>query len=184
MSITTVLFDFDGVVADTEPLYDIFWGQIAEKYHIGIPDFSAKIKGTTLQRIYKLYFSDYSSEEHEKITRACEEYEETMDFPEVKGAVQFLHMLKAKGFRVGLVTSSYRIKMERALKLGLRDGFRHDGNGRPDNGRQTRSDVLFTGCPGFTGKARGMCCFRGFLFRDTSRYGCRDAGDRGGHDES
>ena len=111
MSITTVLFDFDGVVADTEPLYDIFWGQIAEKYHIGIPDFSAKIKGTTLQRIYKLYFSDYSSEEHEKITRACEEYEETMDFPEVKGAVQFLHMLKAKGFRVGLVTSSYRIKM-------------------------------------------------------------------------
>ena len=44
MSITTVLFDFDGVVADTEPLYDIFWGQIAEKYHIGIPDFSAKNK--------------------------------------------------------------------------------------------------------------------------------------------
>ena len=124
MSITTVLFDFDGVVADTEPLYDIFWGQIAEKYHIGIPDFSAKIKGTTLQRIYKLYFSDYSSEEHEKITRACEEYEETMDFPEVKGAVQFLHMLKAKGFRVGLVTSSYRIKMERALKLlGLETVF-------------------------------------------------------------
>ena len=124
MSITTVLFDFDGVVADTEPLYDIFWGQIAEKYHIGIPDFSAKIKGTTLQRIYKLYFSDYSSEEHEKITRACEEYEETMDFPEVKGAVQFLHMLKAKGFRVGLVTSSYRIKMERALKLlGLEPVF-------------------------------------------------------------
>jgi len=62
MDITTIFFDFDGVVADTEPLYDIFWRQVAEKYHIGIPDFPAKIKGTTLQRIYELYFSDYSSE--------------------------------------------------------------------------------------------------------------------------
>ena len=117
MDITTIFFDFDGVVADTEPLYDIFWRQVAEKYHIGIPDFPAKIKGTTLQRIYELYFSDYSSEELGKITRACDEYEETMDFPEVKGAVRFLHMLKTKGYRVGLVTSSYRIKIERALKL-------------------------------------------------------------------
>ena len=58
MDITTIFFDFDGVVADTEPLYDIFWRQVAEKYHIGIPDFPAKIKGTTLQRIYELYFSD------------------------------------------------------------------------------------------------------------------------------
>lgn len=124
MGITTVLFDFDGVVADTEPLYDIFWGQMAEKYHIGIPDFPAKIKGTTLQRIYDLYFADYSAEEHGKITRACEEYEKTMDFPEVKGTVRFLHTLKAEGYRVGLVTSSYRIKMERALKLmGLETVF-------------------------------------------------------------
>ena len=99
MDITTIFFDFDGVVADTEPLYDIFWRQVAEKYHIGIPDFPAKIK------------------ELGKITRACDEYEETMDFPEVKGAVRFLHMLKTKGYRVGLVTSSYRIKIERALKL-------------------------------------------------------------------
>ena len=45
MDITTIFFDFDGVVADTEPLYDIFWRQVAEKYHIGIPDFPAKIKG-------------------------------------------------------------------------------------------------------------------------------------------
>ena len=32
MDITTIFFDFDGVVADTEPLYDIFWRQVAEKY--------------------------------------------------------------------------------------------------------------------------------------------------------
>ena len=163
MDITTIFFDFDGVVADTEPLYDIFWRQVAEKYHIGIPDFPAKIKGTTLQRIYELYFSDYSSEELGKITRACDEYEETMDFPEVKGAVRFLHMLKTKGYRVGLVTSSYRIKIACFKAHGHREGFRYDCNGRSDNVRQTRSDVLFAGCPGFAGGSRRMCRFRGLL---------------------
>ncbi|MFR6382054.1 MAG: hypothetical protein ACLUOS_07525 [Odoribacter splanchnicus] len=56
-------------------------------------------------------------------------------------------MLKTKGYQVGLVTSSYRIKIERALKLmDIEEGFRYDCNGRSDNVRQTRSDVLFAGC--------------------------------------
>lgn len=114
--ITTALFDFDGVVADTEPLYDIFWEKIAGRYHIDIPDFPAKIKGTTLQRIFDTYFSAYSSEETGKIARASAAYEMQMDFPEIKGAVAFLHLLKAKGFRLALVTSSSSAKMQIALR--------------------------------------------------------------------
>ena len=118
MDITTIFFDFDGVVADTEPLYDIFWRQVAEKYHNLLTELFKNVKSAHRHGMKPqndvLYFSDYSSEELGKITRACDEYEETMDFPEVKGAVRFLHMLKTKGYRVGLVTSSYRIKIERA----------------------------------------------------------------------
>lgn len=114
--ITTALFDFDGVIADTEPMYDIFWEKIARKYHIGIPDFPAKIKGTTLQRIFDTYFSTYSPEETGKIARASAAYELQMDFPEIKGAVAFLHLLKTKEFRLGLVTSSSSAKMKIALK--------------------------------------------------------------------
>lgn len=114
--ITTALFDFDGVVADTEPLYDIFWERMAEKYQIGISDFPKKIKGTTLQHIFDVYFSDYPKEETDKIALASAEYELNMHFPEVRGAVCMLNTLKEKGYKIGLVTSSSSLKMEVALK--------------------------------------------------------------------
>lgn len=28
----TALFDFDGVVVDTEPIYDLFWNDAAKRY--------------------------------------------------------------------------------------------------------------------------------------------------------
>ena len=37
--IDTVLFDFDGVVADTEPSYDLFWNSKAEKFNLGFENF-------------------------------------------------------------------------------------------------------------------------------------------------
>lgn len=122
--ITTALFDFDGVVADTEPLYDIFWGKVAEEYRLGIPDFPAKIKGTTLERIFKIYFSDFSQNELDQIVRAGIEFEEKMDFPEVPGAVSFIHGIKKQGVKVGLVTSSSSVKMDLALKkMGIESVF-------------------------------------------------------------
>lgn len=114
--ITTALFDFDGVVADTESLYDIFWNEIAEKYRLGIPNFAAKIKGTTLSHIFRTYFAGYPEEELKKIASANVEYELGMDFAEIPGAVRFLRELKAMGIRLGLVTSSSSAKMRVALK--------------------------------------------------------------------
>lgn len=114
--ITTTLFDFDGVVANTESQYDIFWTGIEKKYQLGIPDFSARIKGTTIQHIFNTYFPHLSRGEQQKISTACLEFERDMDYEEVPGSVEFLHILKNKGYRVGLVTSSLVVKMEIALK--------------------------------------------------------------------
>lgn len=122
--ITTALFDFDGVVADTEPLYDVFWKNMAEKYQLGIPGFAAKIKGTTLDRIFKIYFPDFSQEELDQIVRASIEFEEKMDFPEVHGSIGFIQGLKEQGMKVGLVTSSSSMKMDTALKkMGIESVF-------------------------------------------------------------
>ncbi len=110
--ITTALFDFDGVVADTEPLYDIFWNEMAKIYHLGIPEFAAKIKGTTLSFIFKTYFSSFPEEEIRKIAFASTEYELKMDFPEVSGSVNFIERLKERNVRLGLVTSSSSVKMQ------------------------------------------------------------------------
>ena len=40
MRMRTALFDFDGVIADTEPLYDRYWNEAAERYGLGIPNFA------------------------------------------------------------------------------------------------------------------------------------------------
>ena len=53
----TALFDFDGVVVDTEPIYDLFWNDAAKRYGLGIDNFADIIKGTTLPYILEKYFS-------------------------------------------------------------------------------------------------------------------------------
>ena len=45
MKFKTALFDFDGVIVDTEPIYDIFWNEAGERYETGIENFAAVIKG-------------------------------------------------------------------------------------------------------------------------------------------
>ena len=45
------LFDFDGVVMDTETQYSIFWNEQGRKYHPELPEFGRLIKGQTLTQI-------------------------------------------------------------------------------------------------------------------------------------
>ena len=52
------LFDFDGVVMDTESQYTLFWDAVGKKYHPEIPNFGHHIKGQTLTRLYEKYFAD------------------------------------------------------------------------------------------------------------------------------
>lgn len=111
------LFDFDGVIVDTEPIYDIFWNKASERYGLGIDDFAAKIKGTTLPSIIEKYFSAYSEEFIQKVIRESTEYENNMPLPAMPGSIEFLHILKENDVRMGLVTSSDSTKVERAFKL-------------------------------------------------------------------
>ena len=50
-----VLFDFDGVIADTESQYTCFWDKIGRDY-LGIAVFGMTIKGQTLVQIFGKYF--------------------------------------------------------------------------------------------------------------------------------
>ena len=51
------LFDFDGVIMDTETQYTVFWDEQGRKY-LNEEDFGRRIKGQTLLQIYEKYFSD------------------------------------------------------------------------------------------------------------------------------
>ena len=46
------LFDFDGVVMDTESQYTVFWNGVGRKYHPGYEASGLKVKGQTLDQIY------------------------------------------------------------------------------------------------------------------------------------
>ena len=59
MKFKTALFDFDGVIVDTEPIYDIFWNEAGERYGTGIDNFAAVIKGTTPLHHGKVFFRPY-----------------------------------------------------------------------------------------------------------------------------
>jgi HAD superfamily hydrolase (TIGR01509 family) len=121
--VKTALFDFDGVIVDTEPIYDVFWNKASIRYHIGIDNFENVIKGTTLPDIIEKYFADRSEEEVRRIISESTEYESNMPLPAMPGSIEFLRLLKANGVNVGLVTSSDMAKIKRAVSLHKLEGI-------------------------------------------------------------
>lgn len=111
------LFDFDGVIVDTEPIYDIFWNDAAERYGLGIAGFADKIKGQTMPRIMEVYFSGYPEEFQQKVWDESSAYENQMPLPLMPGSLEFLLLLKKENIKIGLVTSSDQSKINRAFKI-------------------------------------------------------------------
>lgn len=104
------LFDFDGVVVDTEPQYSIFWNAQGRKYHPNIHEFGRQIKGQTLTQIFDGYFKD-EVEIQQQIIRELNEFEKSMKFEFIPGVVSFLKELRAHQVKIAIVTSSNDQKM-------------------------------------------------------------------------
>ena len=107
------LFDFDGVVVDTEPQYSLFWDEKGKKYHPEIPEFGHHIKGQTLIQIYSQFFLQPEGLQSE-ITRELLDYETRMSFEFIPGVVDFMKELRLKGVKIAIVTSSNNQKMANA----------------------------------------------------------------------
>lgn len=109
-----VLFDFDGVIMDTEPQYTVFWNRQG-KLHLGEEDFGPRIKGQTLMQIYHNYFMG-AEEVQKQITAALNAFEEQMSYVYVPGAARFMKELRKRGVKTAIVTSSNEVKMQRVYK--------------------------------------------------------------------
>lgn len=109
-----VLFDFDGVLADTETQYTEFWNKIGKDY-LGREDFGRTIKGQTLVQIFGKYF-DGMIREQEEIVPMLNEFERNMTYGYIPGAEEFMKELKDAGIPMAIVTSSNDIKMSNAYK--------------------------------------------------------------------
>lgn len=115
MTLKAALFDFDGVLVDTEKLYDVFWDEMGERYHTGIPHFASHIKGTTIDGLIEKYFADRPEEEKKQIIAESNHFDWNMPMPPMPGSFEFVRMLKAQGVQIGLVTSSDDKKLAHAF---------------------------------------------------------------------
>lgn len=103
------LFDFDGVLMDTEGLYTEFWLTVASRF-AGDADFAAKMKGQTLTQILDTFFAGREADQKE-IVALLDEFEANMKFEYVKGAREFVEQLRRNGVLTAVVTSSNDKKM-------------------------------------------------------------------------
>lgn len=101
------LFDLDGVIVDSESLYTRFWTDMERRFPTGDPDYAFSIKGMTLSRI----LGNYSEEIRPKVVEAIHDFEQTMVYPVMPGAVETIAMLRSLGAATALVTSSDAVKM-------------------------------------------------------------------------
>ena len=105
------LFDLDGVVFDTEPLYTLFWQNLDKRLRPNIDNFEHIIKGQTLVQIYDKYFAG-EEKKQEEITAFVNEYEQNMSFNYITGFEDFVKDVRSKGIKTAVVTSSNLEKMQ------------------------------------------------------------------------
>ena len=99
-----VLFDFDGVVVDTETQYSIFWHKMGVDY-LGMEDLESRVKGQTLVYIYNTFFPGMIKEQ-EEITAGLDRFEQEMTFEFIPGVESFIADLRRNGVKMAVVTSS------------------------------------------------------------------------------
>ena len=105
-----VLFDFDGVVVDTETQYSVFWHKMGVDY-LGMEDLESRVKGQTLMYIYDTFFPGMTKE-REEITVGLDRFEQDMSYDFVPGVEEFIADLHRNGVKMAVVTSSNDKKME------------------------------------------------------------------------
>lgn len=105
-----VLFDFDGVIMDTETQYTVFWDEQGLKY-LNEKDFGRRIKGQTLTQIYDKYFGDKLDAQQE-ITAGLNLFEKEMSYEYIPGVEAFITDLRRHDVKIAVVTSSNEEKMQ------------------------------------------------------------------------
>lgn len=104
------LFDLDGVIIDTEPQYTDFWEGMGKDLCPDIPNFASLVKGQTLKYIFATYFPDEALQQ--RVHDALFEFERTMNYPYIAGAMEFIESLNKANVPMAIVTSSAAEKME------------------------------------------------------------------------
>lgn len=139
-----VIFDMDGVLIDSEPLWKIAMEAVFKEVgcHLTRKDFQ-KTVGLRIDEVIEFWYAEvgwenYSAKEVEEkiVQRMVELIQENGD--PLPGVIETLEYLKKKGLKIGLGTSSYSILVDTVLNtLGIAEKFdethsaEHEEFGKP-----------------------------------------------------
>jgi len=128
MTPAAVVFDMDGVLFDTEVVFDEAWRQVARR--MGIADIEPAIRdcrGVTPKFIREYFGREYPAVDYDEFDRLNGElYEELIEngVPEKPGMQQILKDLRAKGIKIALATSGERGRVLHHLRqAGIENAF-------------------------------------------------------------
>lgn len=128
MSINTVIFDFDGTIADTNRLIIDSW-QHTYKNRFGHEEEEEKIIrsfGEPLAITMEKVFPDHDVDESISIYRGYQVNHFKDEIEAFPGMIEAMRELKVKGFNVGIVTSRMKNTTVQGLeKFGLMDYIDH-----------------------------------------------------------
>lgn len=176
-----VLFDFDGVVVDTETQYSIFWHKMGVDY-LGMEDLESRVKGQTLVYIYNTFFPGMIKEQ-EEITAGLDRFEQEMTFEFIPGVESFIADLRRNGVKMAVVTSSNDKKMEAVYraKPEIKTMVRPYSYGRNVHSFQTCTGLLPAWHESIWHHTGNNLRFRRLFQRTESGYGFRSYSNRFGH---
>ena len=120
------IFDMDGLLIDSERIWQEEWHAIAQERGVTLPeDFAAQMCGTGGIKTRQVVCRNYYVDDPEPIMRECSERvhaREENGVPLLPGVRTILDGFRAQGCRVAVASSSPMDMIERCLRFGGIDG--------------------------------------------------------------